>query len=97
MVPGWSFRFAAPYKLAGAVKIPNWLAPMIGALFMGAVVAGHKFYVESVNFHATYEDEEISRIEDDEDRDAQLEWLRDRMNELRIEHGLPLEGWPEFN
>ena len=77
------------------MKLPAWLAPIIGAAFMGTVVAGHKFYIESVNFHATYEDETLYRIEDDEARDAKLEWLKDRMNELRIQHKLPLEGWPK--
>ncbi len=78
------------------MKIPNWLAPIIGALFVGAIVGGHKFYIESLNFHATWEDEEISRIEDDEERDAKLEWLRDRVNELRVRDGEPLVGWPKM-
>jgi hypothetical protein len=61
-----------------------------------AVVAGaFQFYVKAEQFHAVYEDEVIERIEDEEERDARLEWLRDRMNELRVRQSMPILGWPD--
>ena len=72
-----------------------WLLPIIATTVLAIVAGGFKFYISAEQFHATYEDDSLYQQENDDERDSRLEWLRDRMNELRIEHGLPLEGWPE--
>jgi len=78
------------------MKFPAWLLPIIATAIMAIVAGGFKFYVDAERFHAVYEDETVERIEDDEERDARLDWLRDRVNELRGEHGKELAGWPEL-
>lgn len=77
------------------MKIPNWLLPALAAVTMTIIVGGFRFYSTVQLAMATMEDDSLYQEEDAEQQDARLEWLRDRVNELRIKHELPLEGWPK--
>ena len=84
-ISGWIIR----------VKIPNWLMPTIAAALMTIAIGSFKFYSTVQLAIATMEDDSLYQEEDADQQNARLEWLRDRVNELRIKHELPLEGWPK--